>query len=316
MSNLLPNKEPEPCPAGRLAPPLFETFPPRHESLGELTIRRALPAARRRTVGPWCFFDRYGPLTFSEGKPMDVAPHPHIGLQTVSWLLEGEVLHRDSIGYEQLVRAGGLNLMTSGRGIAHSEETPRDASGRLNGIQLWIALPDSARDETPLFDHYPDLPRFDARGGEVTVIAGSVGSVESPARVFSPIVGAEIRVGRDSRVTLPLRPDYEHALVLLGGDSAVESAELSTDALHYLGCSRDELMFSSRKGARVMLIGGPPLQEPIIMWWNFVARSHEEIAAARDAWERGERFGRVRGYAGPRLEAPPLRGKAKPNPAS
>lgn len=297
-------------------PPTLESTPARMESLGQLTIRRSLPIARRRTIGPWCFFDRYGPLTFSEGKPMDVAPHPHIGLQTVSWLTEGEVLHRDSLGCEQLVRAGGLNLMTSGRGIAHSEETPAQSSGRLSGVQLWIALPEEARGAAPRFDHYADIPSLDLRGGVVRVLAGEMDGVSSPARVHSPLVGAEIRVGAGDQLTLPLEPDFEHALVFLEGEATVDRTMLGPDALHFLGCGRSELSIAAKSASTAILIGGLPLGEPIVMWWNFVARSHEEIAAAREAWERGERFGEVVGYNGPRLAAPPLRARAKPNPAS
>ena len=316
MSNLLPDRDIANCPSESAKPPTLESTPARTESLGQLTIRRSLPIARRRTVGPWCFFDRYGPLTFSEGKPMDVAPHPHIGLQTVSWLTEGEVLHRDSLGCEQLVRAGELNLMTSGRGIAHSEETPARSSGRLSGVQLWIALPEQARGSAPRFDHYAELPQVDLRGGVVRVIAGEMDGVSSPARVHSPLLGAEIRIAAGEQLTLPLEPDFEHALVFLEGEATVDRVILGPDALHFLGCGRSELSIAAKSASTAILIGGLPLGEPIVMWWNFVARSHEEIAAAREAWGQGERFGEVTGYRGPRLAAPSLRFKAKPNPAS
>jgi quercetin 2,3-dioxygenase len=316
MSNLLPDRDIANCPSEGAVPPTLESTPARTESLGQLTIRRSLPVARRRTVGPWCFFDRYGPLTFTEEKPMDVAPHPHIGLQTVSWLTEGEVLHRDSLGCEQLVRAGGLNLMTSGRGIAHSEETPAQSSGRLSGAQLWIALPEQARSAEPRFDHYAELPRLDLRGGEIRLFAGEMNGVSSPARVYSPLVGAEIRVGAGEEMTVPLDREFEHALVFLEGEASVDREMLGPDALHFLGCGRSELSIAARGTSTAILIGGLPLGEPIVMWWNFVARSHEEIAAAREAWEQGERFGVVTGYRGPRLAAPPLRARARPNPAS
>lgn len=316
MSNLLPDRDVAACPRETAVPPTLESTPARTERLGELTIRRSLPAARRRTVGPWCFFDGYGPLAYSEGKPMDVAPHPHIGLQTVSWLTAGEVLHRDSLGCEQLVRAGGVNLMTSGRGIAHSEETPSPSSGILSGVQLWIALPGNARDAQPRFDHYPEVPRLELPGGEIRVIAGEMDGVSSPARIFSPLVGAEIRIAKGEELTVPLRPDFEHALVFLEGDGSVDGERLGPDALHFLGCGRGELSIAARGASAAILIGGLPLGEPIVMWWNFVASSHEEIAAAREAWEQGERFGEVTGYRGARLAAPPLHARAKPNPAS
>src|SRR5262249_13154751 len=150
----------------------IQSLPARHTEVGSLRILRALPRRHRRMVGPWCFLDRYGPVSFTSDKPMDVAPHPHIGLQTVSWLLEGEIIHHDSLGCEALIRAGQLNLMTAGRGIAHSEETPRINSGTLNGVQLWVALPAGQRDIAPSFDHYPLLPVLDFTGGTVTLIAG------------------------------------------------------------------------------------------------------------------------------------------------
>src|SRR5215468_5346223 len=144
--------------------PDIQSLPARHTELGGLKILRALPRSQRRMVGAWCFLDRYGPLSFTGQKPMDVAPHPHIGLQTVSWLLEGEMIHHDSLGNEALMRAGQLNLMTAGRGIAHSEETPPANSGALSGVQLWVALPDDDRDVSPAFDHYAVLPVQDESG--------------------------------------------------------------------------------------------------------------------------------------------------------
>ncbi|HEU4521984.1 MAG TPA: pirin family protein, partial [Thermoanaerobaculia bacterium] len=145
----------------------MDQWPAKRTQLGALEIRRALPLREKRMVGPWCFLDRYGPLTFRAGKPMDVAPHPHTGLQTVSWLLDGEVLHRDSLGFESMIVPGELNLMTSGRGISHSEETPGHASGVLNGVQLWVALPDVVRLTDPAFNHYQGLPVTETRGGSI-----------------------------------------------------------------------------------------------------------------------------------------------------
>ena len=143
----------------RTHPLTIESLPARSATLGSLKIVRALPRRQRRMVGPWCFLDRYGPIDFTSEKAMDVAPHPHMGLQTVSWLLEGEVVHKDTLGCEAFMRAGQLNLMTSGLGVAHSEETPAGNSGRLNGVQLWVALPGEQRNAAPLFDHYAGAPR-------------------------------------------------------------------------------------------------------------------------------------------------------------
>src|SRR5262245_61975058 len=152
--------------------PAFERFPARETSLGTLKILRALPVRQRRLVGPWCFLDRFGPLSFGDAKPMDVAPHPHIGLQTVSWLLQGEIVHNDSLGNEALLRPDGVNVMTSGGGIAHAEETPPKNSGLLNGVQLWIALRDADRNGQASFQHIKEVPIVEQAGGIVRVFAG------------------------------------------------------------------------------------------------------------------------------------------------
>lgn len=295
----------------------IESWPAQHAQLGPLTIRRALPIRQRRMVGPWCFLDRYGPLTFQAGKPMDVAPHPHMGLQTVSWLLDGEVLHRDSLGFESLIVAGELNVMTSGRAIAHSEETPGHSSGVLNGVQLWVALPDAVRNTDPAFNHYQKLPVIESRDGSATVIMGSLEGVHSPALSFSPMIGAQLSIVRGGELWLDLNRRFEHALFVLDGTATLEGESLSPDILYYLAPDRAELSLSSPDGARLLLLGGTPFEERILMWWNFVARTHDEIERARSEWQTGARFGEVKGYAGPRIDAPALIGRAAPpNPAS
>lgn len=294
----------------------FEAHRARETSLGGVTIRRALPARARRLIGPWCFLDRYGPLSFTNAKPMDVAPHPHIGIQTVSWLLDGEILHRDSLGVEALLRAGGVNVMTAGSGIAHSEETPEENSGRLNGVQLWIALPDEHRNTSPLLDHVPEVPRIDARGGTLRLFAGEHEGIRVPAAAYSNLVGIEIELHRDATLELALAPEREHGIYVLSGDEEIERHSVSIDTLYYLGVDRTAVEFRSREGARILLLGGVPLAQPVLMWWNFVARTPEEIAVARDDWENGRRFGEVKGYPGNRLPAPRLSRMARPNPAS
>jgi redox-sensitive bicupin YhaK (pirin superfamily) len=296
--------------------PAFETYPAKETQLGSLAIRRALPRRGRRMVGPWCFLDRYGPLTFTDDKPMDVAPHPHIGLQTVSWLLEGEVLHRDSLGCESVIRPGELNLMTSGRAIAHAEETPLSNSHRLSGVQLWVALPDPIRHGAPAFEHHQSLPQWETGNALITLFMGEAAAFRSPATAHSPMVGAEIVLQRNADASLPLRADFEHALFVLEGEVNVAEDHLVPDVLYASGPGRTELNLRSREGARLLLLGGTPFEEEIVMWWNFVARTRDEIAAARDAWERREGFGEVHGYRGPRIEAPPLNWPAPPNPAS
>lgn len=294
----------------------IQSLPARETELGSLRILRALPRRQRRTVGAWCFLDRYGPLSFSSGLPMDVAPHPHIGLQTVSWLLQGEIIHRDSLGYEALMRAGQLNLMTSGKGIAHSEETPPMNSGTLDGVQLWVALPSGKRDLAPNFNHHASLPVLDFAAGTVIVIVGTLSGETSPAQMFSPIVGAEIAFKTREPLLLPVRRDFEHALLVLQGDASLNNRRLEGSTLHYLGTNRDELHLAGPAGSRVLLIGGEPFNDPIVMWWNFVATTREEIAQAREDWISHQRFGEVKAYRGARLPAPDLARLAPANPVS
>jgi hypothetical protein len=307
VSNLAPSATAEPCAGEPSACPTIEALPGRLGDLGGLPIRRLLPRSGRRLVGPWCFLDAFGPLAFASGKPMDVAPHPHIGLQTVSWLLDGEVLHNDSLGLSGRAAPGVLNLMTAGRGIAHSEETPADNAGRLAGVQLWVALPEASRETSPGFEQHRDLPRVELEGGRATLLMGALGAARSPARAFSPLVGADLAVEAGRRCVFPLDPDFEHALVVLRGACVLGGRALAPDTLYYLGTGRRELALESqREPARLLLLGGAPFGETILMWWNFVARSSDEIVAAREDWQAGRRFGAVRAYAGPRLEAPPF----------
>lgn len=289
----------------------IQTFPARAAEVGALTVHRALPVRERRLVGPWCFFDHFGPIRFESGKPMDVAPHPHIGLQTVSWLFDGEVLHNDSAGGEALLKAGELNLMTAGAGIAHSEETPSTASGKLHGVQLWVALPEANRHMAPSFRHYTDIPVAELPGGRLAVIMGELAKTGSPAATLSPLVGAEARLERSGTMEFALEPAFEHALVLIEGDLAVNGTALEPQGLNYLDPGRTGVSLSSRAGARAMLVGGKPFGESIVMWWNFVGRSYEEMEEARRDWEEHRRFGDVRAYQGPRLPAPPLQVRLK-----
>lgn len=296
--------------------PELEAYPNRDLRLGSLAITRALPVRDRRLVGPWCFLDRFGPLTFSEGRPMDVAPHPHIGLQTVTWLLDGEVVHNDSLGCESILRPGGVNVMTSGRGIAHAEETPRDNSGRLNGVQLWTALPDGERHREPGFAHVGEVPTLESPGGIVRIFAGTLGDETAASPHYSPLVGADLQLHAGSPLEVPLDPTFEHAVLVLSGDCALDGQPLDERVLYYLGTARRDMSLVSRGGARVLLVGGPPFPERILMWWNFVARTPEEIAEARGDWEARRRFGEVPKYHGPRLDAPALTRLARPNPVS
>lgn len=277
--------------------------PSRESVVGRMTVHRALPRRGLRTVGPWCFADHMGPELVTETQGLDIGPHPHTGLHTVTWLLEGAVLHRDSLGTEQLIRPGQLNLMTAGHGVAHAEEATDTYRGTLHGVQLWVAQPDSQRDGTPGFEHHAVLPRAEVDRSEVTVLVGEFAGATSLARRDSPIVGADAIV-RPGTTTWPLRPDFEYALLVLDGEISVGRNVVRPNELAALGTGRDEVPVTAHETARVLLLGGAPFTEPLIMWWNFVARTHDEIDAAVRAWQEGEaRFGRV-DSALPRIPAP------------
>jgi redox-sensitive bicupin YhaK (pirin superfamily) len=276
-------------------------------------VNRTLPHRDRRMVGAWCFLDTYGPDAVITMPGMRVPPHPHIGLQTVSWLLDGTIEHRDSLGSVQLVRPGELNLMTAGRGIAHSEESPADRPPHLHGAQLWVALPEHARHVAPRFEHVVDLPRVSLDGALATVLVGSLAGQRSPAEVHSALVGADVEV--TGAAVVPLDPTFEHAVVVTRGEAVVDGERLRPGRLLYLGTGRRDLQITSDDGARCLLLGGEPFEEEILMWWNFVARSHEEIVEARETWMAelaagfagdGLRFAGVPGFDGPPLPAPEL----------
>jgi len=274
-----------------------------------LEVTRTLPSKHRRMVGAWCFLDAYGPHRLDGGPGMRVGPHPHIGLQTVSWLVAGEIVHRDSLGSLQEIRPGQLNLMTAGRGISHSEETPATHGGVLQGVQLWVALPDADRNGPPAFTHHPQLPALTDGGLTATVLMGELAGAVSPARCYTPLLGAELTLAAGSRATVPLRPDFEYAVLVLDGAATVADVPVRPGPLLYLGAGRTELRLAAGPQTRLMLLGGEPFAERIVMWWNFVGRDHDEIVAARQAWEDragGGPFGTVRGYDGPDIPAPPM----------
>lgn len=289
------------------ARPAHQLIAGREVWLGESTrVRRLLPTLGRRMVGAWCFIDHYGPDDIATGLGMQVPPHPHIGLQTVSWLLEGEVLHRDSLGSEQLIRPGELGLMTAGRAIAHAEQSPVRHPALLHGAQLWVALPDAARQVAPAWQHDREPPALTDSGLTATVILGELAGAVSPGRTYSPLVGTDLALAAGTQTLLPLEADFEYAVLAASGYAEVDGTVLEPGALLYLGCGRRELRLASEPGARLLLLGGEPFAEQIVMWWNFVARTGEEIAEARDDWMRGNRFGTVEDYDGEPLAAPPL----------
>jgi redox-sensitive bicupin YhaK (pirin superfamily) len=312
MSNL-ETAPPETACGGEGAAPAPEPLAPREVPLGgprAMTVWRTLPHRHRRMVGAWCFVDHYGPHDLTGGAGMQVPPHPHTGLQTVSWLLEGEVLHRDSLGSAQRVAPGQLNLMTAGHGISHSEETPAPearTTQRLHGVQLWVALPADARSVPPSFEHHATLPVLESDGAIATVLMGSLGGAASPATAYSPLVGADVTLASGASARLPVEPDFEHAVLVTEGAVRVGEVPVERGTLLYLPPGASEVSLSARASARVLLVGGVPFAERIVMWWNFVGADHDEVAAARAQWEAADaRFGEVHGYAGGRLAAPAL----------
>ncbi len=319
MTNLEQHPVEQVCTAGPAAD--VELVEPRDVPLGgprAMTVRRTLPSRGRSLVGPFCFADHYGPDDVAATGGMDVPPHPHTGLQTVTWLFEGAVLHRDAIGSEQTVAPGQLNLMTAGHGICHSEEsTPGmfPADRVLHGVQLWTALPESARHGDRAFEHVADLPVVTVGDARVRVFLGRFGDVESPARAYSPLVAAQVDLPAGARVTLDVDPSFEHGVLLDTGALRVEGHDVAPAWLAYAPPGRSSLVLEAGDApVRAVLLGGVPFDEPVLMWWNFVARTHDEVVEARAQWQAAvagdpagvARFGRVDGYAGPPLPAPEL----------
>jgi quercetin 2,3-dioxygenase len=294
----------EATPAG----PALDLLPGKEVLLGESTkVRRLLPTLGRRMVGAWAFVDHYGPDDVTATSGMQVAPHPHTGLQTVSWLLEGEVHHRDSVGSDVVFGPGELALMTAGHGIAHSEQSPVVHPRFLHGAQLWVALPDAHREVAPHFEHHATLPGFTSDGLTTTVLMGSVGGVTSPGTAYSPLMGADLKLAAGADVELPLEPDFEYAVLAAGGSATIEGAPVPHGTMLYLGTGRRTLRLCADEAADLLLLGGEPFEEHLVMWWNFVGRSGEEIAEYADRWNaEDERFGVVVGYDGDRLPAPSL----------
>ncbi len=305
MSNLDLRPTPTSCGGEAETGPVRELLPGRTVQLGESTeVRRLLPGLGRRMVGAWCFVDHYGPDDIADEPGMQVPPHPHMGLQTVSWLHEGEVLHRDSLGSLQTVRPYELGLMTSGRAISHSEESPREHARLLHGAQLWVALPEAHRHTAPAFEHHAALPTVTAPGLHATVIMGTLDGATSPGTAYTPLVGADLTLQEGAEARLPLEPGFEYAVLAMTGSVDVDGARVEPGALLYLGCGRRELPLRALSDSSVLLLGGEPFEEKLVMWWNFVGRTDEDIRQAREEWMTGSRFGAVHGYDGARLAAP------------
>jgi redox-sensitive bicupin YhaK (pirin superfamily) len=287
-----------------------------------MRVRRSLPQRARSLIGAWCFVDHYGPDDVGERGGMDVPPHPHTGLQTASWLFSGEIEHRDSMGSHALIRPGELNLMTGGHGICHCEvSTPNTYV--LHGVQLWIALPDAHRHTGRDFRHYAP-PVVAVGGGSARVFLGTLADAVSPVPTFSPLLGAELVIEPGRRVSLTVQPEFEHGVLADGSGIVVAGTPVARSEIGYVGVGRSslEIANSGSAPAQVLLLGGEPFAEDILMWWNFVGRSHAEIVAFRDAWQaESDQFGAIDAYTGAvrRLPAPPLPNatlRPRPHPAN
>jgi quercetin 2,3-dioxygenase len=279
------------------------------------TVRRALPQRTRRTVGAWCFVDHLGPVATPPGPAMAIGPHPHIGLQTVTWLFSGEVEHRDSLGCDQLIRPGQLNLMSAGRGIAHAEEAQPGWQGTAHGVQLWVAQPEETRHGHPAFEHHAELPSVSVGPAVATVLVGAFADVESTARRDTELIGLDLAHG-GGRLELPLDGAFEHAVVVVEGAVEVDGQLIAPGQLGYLGPGRSDLLVDAPGAARLLLLGGVPFGEEILMWWNFVARSQAEVDEAIEDWHGGsDRFGAVASSLD-RIPAPrPRWSRSAPSPS-
>jgi len=273
----------------------------RATNVGGLDVTRVLPTKGRRTVGAWCFVDLMGPADAEDPDPMEVGPHPHIGLSTVTWLMDGEALHTDSLGTEQMIRPGQLNLMTAGHGIAHAELA---AAPPFRGVQMWVAQPEGTRHGASAFEHHAELPEVEFEHGRALVFMGALAEARSPARADTPLMGADLTLRR-GRTVLPTSTSFEHAVVALDGRVKVGSEVIEPGWLALVPTGVEELpVEAEHDDTRLLVLGGEPLGERVQMWWNFVARDRDEITAAWREWDaRTDRFGSVPSTLG-RIEAP------------
>ncbi|MFE1573601.1 pirin family protein [Comamonas odontotermitis] len=281
-------------------------YPGRVADVGGVPVLRALPNRARRMVGAWCFLDHAGPSHFDEGPGMQVGPHPHTCLQTFTWMIEGEVLHRDSLGSEQPIRPGQVNLMTAGKGIAHSEESLGKPD--FHAVQLWIALPKDQRFIPPRFQHYPVLPQFSRQGLQMTVLAGEWEGQRAPTEVHSPLVAVDMEASQPTSAPLALRTDFEYGVLCLYGDLQVNGQTAPANELIYLPEGGSMVDVQCGANSRFILLGGEPYEGGVLIWWNFVGQSQEEIEGFLANWNQGIGFGEPVASPLPPLTAPTLDG--------
>lgn len=284
--------------------PPIQKIVAREAILGEgLAIRRALPSKERRMVGAWCFMDHLGPV--GPEHTLDVGAHPHTCLQTFTWMIKGEVLHRDSLGYEQVIRPGQVNLMTAGRGISHTEDSLPSPEG-MHTVQLWIALPEEHANCEPAFDHYPDLPHWTQEGAEFTLLVGELAGHSAPTKVYSPLMAVDVQNQQAQSIRLELQQGFEYGILVLQGQLQVDGKVFDSNEFAYLAMGRDKLLIECVADTHFVLIGGAPAK-PVTMWWNFVDYDKSSIAQSQRDWENhSERFGTVVEGEHRRLVAPTI----------
>ncbi len=276
---------------------VIDTIQPVTHDLGQFQVRRVLPSQGRTMVGPFIFVDEFGPATLDIGAGMDVRPHPHINLATVTWLFEGAIDHRDSLGTFATIRPGQVNLMTAGSGIVHSERSPqeeRDGGAKLYGMQTWLALPDDAQEIEPAFEAQVGLPVVEDAGATATVIMGELWSARAPTTCYADTIYAEINLAPAGALPIDAMAD-ERAVMLVGGTATLDGHPLDPYVLTVLAPGA-AMRLSSDSGGRVMLLGGEAFQTKRHVWWNFVSSSRERINQAKDDWRAG-RFPPVPGEA-------------------
>lgn len=275
-----------------------------------LKIARLVPSRTRRTIGAWCFLDHAGPVSFDMGEGMNVGPHPHIGLQTFTWMIEGSVRHIDSLGNDLIISPHQVNLMTAGNGISHAEISPTDKASKLHAAQLWIALPDSHRHMDAQFKHYPTLPIVQKEQFDATILVGTSLGVTSPVSVFTPLVAVDLVAKKSGAFEFELDAQFEHGMTVLEGSASINGESLEAGTLLYFPPGHSSVTINCDVMTRILVVGGEPFKEDILVWWNFVARTQEEVEQAHQDWiAKSPRFGFISdSTVGERLTAPSLAG--------
>ena len=275
-----------------------------------VAVHRTLPHRDLKMIGAWCFVDHFGPTEQTDG--MVVAAHPHTGLQTATWLIEGAIEHRDSIGSVQIIKPGQLNLMTAGQGIAHSEisltAAQEPGAKFLHAVQLWIALPKEAINTAPEFEHQADLPIISNTDYQATVLVGEFMGQTAKTKTFSPMMGSALRFDQQTSTQIPLKSQFEHGFMLASGELKVNGHSVPVSGLYFVAAGAESANIEASPGSIVLLLGGQPFGEKILMWWNFIGRTHQDIAQARENWNAGDqsRFPGFEDSIGGRIPAPDL----------